>query len=199
MGKKRRARRSKKNGSWTKNLLIYMLEMGTICCLIGLFLLYGPYSNFREWLVTTAMGTMRHQYLATWFYDDATISDVLEKNKLIEVMGTTDTSQIHFTAGDNKGPFANAYEEAVLKRKDNNNDYKIIRIKEDKFTGYLAVIYDPSRIKTVATSKLEVSGEYLSEMARKNHALVAINAGGFADEGGEGTGGTPLGITISSR
>jgi exopolysaccharide biosynthesis protein len=46
-----------------------------------LFLLYGPISAFREWLVTTAMTTMTHQYFATWFYDDETIEHILENIK----------------------------------------------------------------------------------------------------------------------
>ncbi|MBR2290651.1 MAG: hypothetical protein IJ867_08840 [Clostridia bacterium] len=198
----RRARRSakeKKSSIRRKKTLILILWIGIICCIAGLTLLYGPYRGFREWLVTTAMSTMNHQYLATWFYDETTIEETLERNKIIEVIGTTDTSQIQFSVDDNKGPFANPYEEAVLKRSDKNNDYKIIRIKEEKFTGYLTVIYDPSRIKTVVTSNIGKSGEYLSEMSRKNHSLVGINAGGFADDSGNGTGGTPLGMTICSR
>ena len=188
----------KKSNQIKKKILILILWIGIICCITGLTLLYGPYRGFREWLITTANSTMTHQYLATWFYDETTIAEALERNKLIEVIGSTDTSQIQFIVDDNKGPFENKYEEAVLKRADNNNDYKIIRIKEEKFTGYLAVIYDPSRIKTVATSNMGKSGEYLSELSRKNHSLVGINAGGFADDGGNGTGGTPLGITICS-
>lgn len=189
----------KKNNNVKKKILIFILWIGIIGCFSGLFLLYGPYRGFREWLITTANTTMTHKYLATWFYDDLTIQECLDRNKIIEVMGTTDSSQIKFAVDDNKGPFANKYEEAVLKRSNKNNDYKLIRIKEDKFTGYLAVIYDPSRIKTVVTDNLGSSGEYLSEMSRKNKGLIAINAGGFADDNGNGTGGTPLGITISSR
>ena len=49
----------------------------------GLFLLYGPWGNFRNWLITTAMTTMNHQYLATWFYSDETIQKVLDNNKVI--------------------------------------------------------------------------------------------------------------------
>lgn len=199
IGKDARRSKTKSNNGGIKKLFIFLFWVGIICCFAGLFLLYGPYRGFREWLVTTASSTMNHQYLATWFYDDVTIQEVLERNKIIEVIGTTDTSQIQFKLDDNKGPFANKYEEAVLKRSDKNNDYKIIRIKEDKFTGYLTVIYDPSRIKTVVTSHIGKSGEYLSEMSRKNNSLVAINAGGFADDGGDGNGSTPLGITISSR
>lgn len=181
-----------------KRLWIILFRLGIICCLAGLFLLYGPYRGFREWLITTSQTTMNHQYLSTWFYDKQTIKEVLARNKIIEVIGTTDASQIQFTINDNKGPFANKYEEAVLKRADNNNDYKIIRLKEENFTGYLAVIYDPSRIKTVVTSKIGVSGEYLSEMSKRSKSLIAINAGGFADEGGDGNGANPAGITIVS-
>ena len=36
-------------------------------------------------------------------------------------------------------------------------------------------------------------------MSRKNNGAVAINAGGFADDNGEGTGGTPLGTTIVNK
>ncbi len=199
----REARRSKSstkvstNHSIFKRFLIFILWVGIICCFSGLFLLYGPYSGFRDWYISTAMGTMRHQYLAEMFYDKETVDDCLSRNKIIEVSGTTDASKVEFTVDDNKVPFANEYEEAVLKRSDKNNDYKIIPIKEDKFTGYLTVIYDPSRVKLVTTSKLGVSGEYLSEISKKHDSLVAINAGGFEDEGGEGTGSTGIGTIIS--
>ena len=196
MGKRSRI---EKDNNRFKKFLIIMFRLGIICCFAGLFLLYGPYRGFRDWYVTTANSTMTHQYLAKWFYDDVTIQEVLERNKIVEVIGTTDASQIHFTVDDYNGPFSNKYDEEILKRSSKNNDYKIIRIKEDKFTGYLTVIYDPSRIKTVVTSNIGKSGEYLSEMSKKNNALVAINAGGFADDSGQGTGGSPLGVTISSR
>ena len=196
---KRNKSASTTKGSSFKKFLIFILWIGIICCFTGLFLLYGPYFGFRTWLITTANSTMTHQYLATWFFDETTIEECMERNRIIEVMGTTDDSQIHFSIDDNKGPFENEYEEAVLKRSDKNNDYKIIRINESKFTGYLTVIYDPSRIKAVVTSKIGESGEYLSDMSKKNNGLIAINGGGFEDQKGEGTGGIPLGVTICSR
>ena len=39
-------------------------------------LLYAPGSKFKDWLITTAMTTMSHQYFATWFYDDDVINSV---------------------------------------------------------------------------------------------------------------------------
>ncbi len=182
-----------------KKFLIFILLLGTICCYSGLFLLYGPYSGFRDWYITTAMMTMSHKYLATWFYDEVTIEDCMYRNNIIEVLGTTDTSKIHFSVDDNKGPFENKYEEQVLKRSDKNNDYKIIRLQESRYTGYLVVIYDPSRVKTAVSSKIGSSGEYISEISKKNKSLVAINAGGFEDDNYSGSGGAPIGVTISSR
>ena len=162
-------------------------------------LLYGPYSGFREWLITTAMTTRSHQYLATWFYDDATIKEVLEKNKVQEVDEITDTQMTVVIDKDEKPKveYKNKYEKAVLEREPNNKDYKIIEIEGKKYSGYLAVIYDPSRIKTVYTKKLGTCGQYLTTMAKDNDALIAINGGGFVDPNYNSNGANPLGITFS--
>ncbi len=163
------------------------------------FLLYGPYSGFRDWLITTAMTTMTHQYLATWFYDEATINSVLEKNKVQEIDEITDTNTvvINKTTDDSNIQYKNEYERAVLEKDPNNDDYKIINIEGKGYSGYLAVIYDPSRIQTVYTKKLGTSGQYLKTMAKDNDALIAINGGGFVDPNFNSNGANPLGITFS--
>lgn len=94
--------------------------------------------------------------------------------------------------------YANEYEEAILKRTNKNNDYKIIEITGKKYHGYLTAIYDPSRIGVVATSQMGKTGEFLVDISKNNNALVAINGGGFVDANFEGNGATPLGITISN-
>lgn len=172
-------------------------------------LLYGPYSGFREWLITTAMTTMRHQYLATWFYDDETIKAVLEKNKVQESDETTDTTLITEITDKEQIPeekYENDYEKQILAKNldpeeyniyEDTEDYRIIKITGKGYTGYLAAIYDPSRIKTVYTKKLGTSGQYLTTMAKDNDALIAINGGGFEDPNFNSNGANPLGITFS--
>ena len=145
---------AKEVGGFRRFLCIVFIIL-SLCCFGGLFLLYGPIIGFRDWLITTAMETMNHQYLATWFYDDETIQECLSRNRIIAVYGTTDTGMIEFVDTSGMTSFENEYEEQVLKRSKNNNDYKIIQIKEEKFTGYLAVIYDASRVKVAVTSKME--------------------------------------------
>ena len=106
----------------------------------GLFLLYGPYSGFRNFLITTAMTTMNHQYLATFFYSDDVISKVLEENKLIENSESTNTLKIN-TSKIETVVYKNKYEKDILEHNE-NEEYKLLEIKEKNFSGYLVAIYD---------------------------------------------------------
>lgn len=197
--KSKKVKRAKRKGTFAKILLVILI-LALIGIMSLLFLLYGPWSGFRDWLITTAMSSMRHQYLATWFYDDKTIQECLNKNKVVEVSGVTDENTIEIVDYDKKEEvvYANEYERQILEKDENNNDYKIIKIDGgNDYEGYMAVIYDPSRIEVATSSYIGRSGEYLTDISKKNNALVAINGGGFIDENNKGSGATPLGITMS--
>lgn len=205
----KRSRRERKNekkengnkytaGQKVKIVFTHLFRLGIVGIIVVLVLLYGPYSGFRDWLITTAMTTMTHQYLATWFYDDDVINSVLDKNKVVETDETTDTSLIKTNANSSSKNYANEYEKQILERDPKNNDYKIINITGKGYSGYLVAVYDPSRIKTVVTAKLGSSGQYLTTMAENNNALLAINGGGFNDPNFNSTGGSPLGITVTN-
>lgn len=198
---RRNKKKNGKKGTYNSNYIgvkrffSVMFILGSIGIISGLTLLYGPWNGFRDWLITTAMTTMTHQYFATWFYDDDVIKDTLNRNKVIEINEDTNTDMIEI-ANKQTTNYENEYERQILERDPKNNDYKIIEINEKNFTGYLAAIYDPSRIQAVCTKNLGVSGQYLTTMAEDNDALIAINGGGFVDPNFNSTGGTPLGVTI---
>lgn len=192
-----------------KKFFVFNFILGTICCYIGLFVVYGPNTKFREWFITTAEASMRHKYYARWFYDEDTIKYVMSLNDVIEAGSSTDTSlyeidQIIANENNSNGKveYKNEYERQILERDPEHLDYKIIEFKDEKlksgrtFDGYMAVIYDPSRIHTVATKYLGSRGEYLKDMAKRVNAVVAINGGGFVDPNFNSNGATPLGITI---
>lgn len=195
--RKNSRKHNKDKGGIVSKIFTVLFSLGTIGIIFVMFLLYGPYSGFREWLVTTAMTTMTHQYFATWFYDEDTINYILDKNKVVEIDETTDANAINMAGLKHTTEYENEYERAILERDEKNNDYKIIEISEKKFDGYLVAVYDPSRVHTVVTEKLGVSGQYLTTMAKNNDALIAINGGGFNDPNFNSTGGQPLGITVS--
>lgn len=196
----KRAKRNRKNNRKQKNskmskFFTAIFTIGSIGIIAGLTLLYGPWGNFREWLITTAMTTMTHQYYATWFYDEEVINDVLNRNKVVEINEETDINSINIGATENI-QYANEYEKQILERDPKNNDYKIIEINEKKFDGYLVAVYEPQRIQAVCTKNLGISGQYLTTMAEDNDALIAINGGGFDDPNFSSTGGSPLGVTV---
>ena len=186
--------KNNKNYGITKTLKIAGIFFA-IVCLVILFLFYGPWNGFRNWFITTAMTTMNHKYLATFFYSDEQIEKVLSENNILELSDFTNVSEIDF---NESAEYENEYERQILERDENNNDYKIIEIDGNGYEGYLVAIYDPSRIKTVVTKNLGTSGQYLTELAEENNALIAINGGGFSDPNFNGTGGVPLGITVSN-
>lgn len=187
-----------KKGGKLKKFVKIVIDLAIIGGAVGLFLLYGPIEKFRAWYITTAMTTMDHQYLATWFYNEETINYVLEHNRVIEVEGETDTSLINTDNNDEQPvTYENEYERAVLERDKNHPEYKIIEIKEKNFEGYLAMVYDPSKIHTLVTERLNVSGQYVKTMAENKKAVLAINGGGFDDENHNSSGGSPLGLTMA--
>ena len=60
------------------------------------------------------------------------------------------------------------------------------------------IVYDPSRIHLAVNSDLGNSNEgyFVEEYVKANDAIAGINAGGFDDPNGQGTGGIPYGIVI---
>lgn len=83
-----------------KVFVIAVISLGVLGIGSFLFLLYSPYDVFRNWLITTAMTTMSHQYLATWFYSDETINEVLANNYVAVADENTDIDSITFVDYD---------------------------------------------------------------------------------------------------
>ena len=69
----------KKTKKYTK-LAIFLILMD-VFAITGFVLSYGPWDYLRNLLVTTAMTTMSHHYLARTFYSDEMIRKVLAKER----------------------------------------------------------------------------------------------------------------------
>ncbi|MBO5095980.1 MAG: phosphodiester glycosidase family protein [Bacilli bacterium] len=188
MVRKRLAKKRRKKKIIKSILSLFIL--GISCFL---FLLYGPYKGFSTWLITSAMTTMNHQYLATWFYSDEYIAKVMSENRMEEVTEETDPNQITFEIDSDS--YDNDYEKQILER-DENQLYKMIKINEGSLRGYLVAVYDASRVTVGTTKHLGSYGQYVKDMAEDQDAIIAINAGGFQDVDGHGTGGIPEGFVI---
>jgi len=168
-----------------------------ILMIVFLFLTYGPISYFRNLLITTAMTTKSHKYLARTLYSEKTISKVMSENYIEEINENTDSSAIEFLKIKETDKYESKYEEEILKKEENNDLYKVVKLKGSSYVGYMVVVYDPSRLNLVSTRYLGKQGEFLQNMSKYHNSLVSVNAGGFADAGGVGSGGIPTGTVIS--
>ena len=98
-----------------------------VLAVIFLFFAYGPISYFRELLITTAMTTKDHKYLARILYSEKTIAKVTNKNYIEEVNENTNSNEIKFQDLKETDKYDSEYEEQVLKKGDNDL-YKIVQI-----------------------------------------------------------------------
>ncbi len=161
-------------------------------------ILYYPGSAFKDWLITTAMTTMRHQYFATWFYDDYEINRTLSENMVIESGEDTDPDLIEFTEPDfNAQTYKNAFEKQILTRENEDDVYKIIDLEINGYSAKLTVVYDPSKVILGVSKYLGNAGQMIYDIAANYDGTVALNGGGFYDPGEMGNGGMAHGVVIS--
>lgn len=180
-----------------KNKLFVLAIVIDVLMAIFLFLSYGPVSYFRDLLITTAMTTKSHKYIARTLYSERTIAKVMSGNSIEEIDEDTDSSQINFDSIQESDHYESVYEEQVLK-KEGNNDYKVVPISGTGYQGYMIVVYDASKVSLASTAYLGKTGQILRDITKNYKAQLGINAGGFADASGVGDGGTPTGTVISN-
>lgn len=178
-----------------RKIVVISLAILDVLACVFLFFTYGPVDYFRNLLITTAMTTKSHHYLAKTLYEDETIYEVMDSNYMEEVNENTDLTAININNIEETKEYDSIYEEQILSREE-GDVYKIIPLSGTGYKGYLVAIYDPSRIELVTSRYLGRRGEMLQSMAQNEKALIAINAGGFADAGGVGNGGAPTGVVI---
>ena len=193
---KKNKKANKKKWSLKKKLVAIFSSLFVVgvCCF--LFLFYGPWAGFRNFWITSAMTTMTHQYLATWFYSDETIQEVLANNSVIEVDEVSNSDAIQFKKYTTT-IYRNEYDKDVLTKDPGNDLYKVIKIREAKYEGFLVVVYDPSRIHIATTAYLGKRGEDILTVSQREGAIIAMNAGGFYDPDWNSNGALPHGTVFS--
>lgn len=82
----------------------------------------------------------------------------------------------------------------------NENGIIICEVSGTTYKGHMMIVQDPSRVKVGVCDNLgssSASGQKLSTIIDKYGAVAGINAGGFADENGSGSGAIPYGYVFS--
>ncbi len=174
-------------------IFFIIIDIFIIFCFV---LFYGPYENFRNTLVNTAMVTKSHQYLAYTFYSEKKVKAIMDLNKFIPISEEIDLDDIVIDTSE-KDTYDNEYDEAILKRENGNDKYKYLKVKVGKYNAHLVAIYHPENVHII-TSKTFNTGsgqETVLKMCKRSFGIVCINGGGFKDPDGWGSD-TPLGYVI---
>lgn len=176
--KKNKKSKTKKALKWIAFFLIFQIIYVPILSIVLIY--YGPFTNTRDMIVTTAMTTMKHQYFATLFLSKEKIDEILAKNRPQENIEDQSLSAINVGSGISA---------------EDMNGIELKDVSNDSYTGKLLIINDPSRVKLVSSPRLGTSGATTSQIVAENDAVAGMNAGGFQDDA-LGTGGKPAGLVI---
>lgn len=181
----------KKRKIYKLTILFAFLDLCAIICFIVVYFV----TPFKTMIVTTALRTMTHQYLAYVFYSENMVQEVLNSNYYIPVNEDVDLDQIVIDTSE-KLHYDSPYDEEILTRDPGNDDYKIINVEIGNSKGYLVAIYDPSRVHLITKEVLGTKlGERTIDMCNRYNGLVCVNGGGFLEEDGWGIG-TPIGYVV---
>lgn len=195
--KRDKKKKERKKWSRKKRVVVILGSFFVVCLGAFLFLFYGPWSGFRNFWITSAMTTMNHRYLATWFYSDEVIAEVLASNTITEVNEVSDPNSIRFKKYTT-AIYRNEYEKEILTKDPNNDLYKVINISGGSYQGFLVAVYDPSRISIATTKYLGKRGESILTVSERENAIIAMNAGGFYDPDWNSNGALPHGTVIQN-
>lgn len=160
-------------------IIITLIILG----IIGIFLFFKTslFEKYKELWVVTAMSTMNHQYLATWFLSDEEIQEIMKK---LEVQNNEDSNSNEI--------------KIEIPSENKKEEIKVDRITGRNYVGYVMTIPDASKVNLVDGRKSN-RGTKLSEIVKNNKAIAGINAGGFADDGGVGSGNVLCDATIINK
>ena len=187
----KRRKKNKKNTKFT--ILCVILDLLAI---MGFVMMYGPWDYMRNLYINTAMKTKDHKYFADIFYSKETINKVMNSNYFIEIKEELVLDDIIIDTAP-KAKYDDKYDEEILTRDGNNNDYKVINVKVGLSKGYLIAIYDPKKVSLIRAKNFNIGryGDQVTTMCKRYNALVCINGGGFVDKTGTGSD-IPLGYVI---
>ena len=136
--------------------------------------LFGPFDNIKRTVVGAILKSRHPQYI-TWLFSQEEIDRILggistaPKQELFKFTARTDSS------------------------------LKLKNIDSSRFKGFLLEIPDPKRVQIATAENLDEKGETTSSIAKRNGAVAAINAGGFYDANGTGTGRSPYGFILGQN
>lgn len=192
--------------------------------LIGFFVfLWTPlFPNARAQYVMMTYHTS-NPWLCTAFLPDSTVQRILNENRVEEPEGSTNPDLIQIDGNQTNGTThttvvnnattsptqkttqtttprttTGGYNVSVIYEEEGMD---VLQLTEKNYTARLIRVKDPSRVKLGLCKSFMVNGAYgekLPDMCARLGATAGINAGGFVDVGGVGSGNFPTYLCVQN-
>ncbi len=145
-------------------------------------LLKGPSPTARDIFVNTLKETSALKFVPHLFLSDEEVVGIIDGNTVIEPDVTTDDTTEFVPDNETVDP----------------HTIEIKDVTSTTYAGKMMIVHDPSRVKVASINAFgeQYPGRTVVQFAKDYKAVASVNGGGFFDENGQGTGGTPLGIVI---
>lgn len=168
-----------------------------ILLLAGIYALErGPSTAARDTFVHTVQETSAIKFIANIFLSDETVAEIMTAPDV--VTEDTDTSLITISASqETEGDARNNNEpqpDAWGYVDDDGDGIILTEVRGNGYIGYMMIVLDPSR---VIVGYVEGEGHYVDDMCSIFGAVAGINAGGFLDTHGSGSGDKPTDTVVS--
>ena len=158
-----------------------------VLCLLGLIwvLERGPSPTVTGMFTRSVRETSAIRWISNIFLSDEELNEYKSVSTEDLATESVNTSLIHVA-------------QAAEKRESGATEsVKLIDIAEGTCKGKLLIVSDPKQVILGTSDEfVKQPGLQLTDMVAKYNGLAGINAGGFNDENGTGSGGIPQGIVI---
>ncbi len=171
----------KKRRHYRLKILTFVFFFAVFVVLVQTDFLYA-----QRYLLAEDLYTSQHRYLAKYLVPAHALSQIAYDFNHPNVVNL-------FPDGSSSDYYASSATSAQV-----NQALQVKTLQVDGFTAHEIIIAHPSWLQLLPTlGGPDGRGLTLQEAMIKYHAVAGINAGGFDDPGGDGNGGTPIGLVIS--
>ncbi len=158
-------------------------------------ILCGPSVSAQELLTRSLKETSAAGFIPDLFLTEERVAEIMGYKDTIVEAPKVDTSLVTISATRKQTEESGASSGAEDMEEDSG--VKFEQITGATYRGIMMIIDDPSRIFVGVPDSFGEKGLSLEKLVEKYEAVGGINAGGFYDPEGMGTGGIPDGIVIT--
>lgn len=176
-------------------MLAFVLVVGCTCLGVEYILVKGPSEALKNTFVCTLHETSHWKWIPNIFLSQAEIDEITVSYDTLGEAVPLDASLISIPTEGTELVDEDGRDAYGLLDEDGDGII-LVDVKGSGFVGYMLVVLDPSRVSAFLTPGYPVWGTTLDVYCEKYEAVGGINAGGYFDPNGAGTGGLPQGLTI---